>query len=85
MKFGMISHSVFIQDLNCHLVNKVYLAGQKLSLADIMFYYALRDLLSDMMPQDKEMYINVSRWFRQVIKVCEQLYAVVCCNKESSL
>jgi len=57
---------VLFQDLNNHLSNKTYFIGLKLSLADVMLYYALHSLLSDMMPQEREMYINVSRWFHQV-------------------
>ncbi|XP_031553210.1 eukaryotic translation elongation factor 1 epsilon-1-like isoform X2 [Actinia tenebrosa] len=55
-----------LQDFNCHLANKIYLVGNKLSLADVILYYALHGIIKHMMPQEKEMYTNISRWFNQV-------------------
>lgn len=52
-----------LKDLNSYLEDKVYLAGHNPTLADILLYYGLHRLIVDLTVQEKEKYLNVSRWF----------------------
>ncbi|OXB84562.1 UNVERIFIED_CONTAM: hypothetical protein H355_008038 [Colinus virginianus] len=54
------------QDLNAHLEDKVYLAGNSFTLADILMYYGLHHVMVDLTVQEKETYLNVSRWFNHI-------------------
>ena len=44
----------------------VYLVGCQLTLADIMLYYGLHPVMSELTVHEKEQLINLSRWFNQV-------------------
>lgn len=52
-----------LKDLNSYLEDKVYLAGHSITLADILLYYGLHRFIVDLTVQEKEKYLNVSRWF----------------------
>ncbi|KAM6349431.1 eukaryotic translation elongation factor 1 epsilon-1 isoform 1-T1 [Podargus strigoides] len=54
------------KDLNIHLEDKVYLAGNIFTLADILMYYGLHHVMVDLTVQEKEKYLNVSRWFNHI-------------------
>ncbi|XP_053570704.1 eukaryotic translation elongation factor 1 epsilon-1 [Bombina bombina] len=55
-----------LKDLNLYLEDKVYLAGNKITLADVLIYYGLHPTIADLSVQEKEIYINVSRWFSHI-------------------
>uniref|UniRef100_A0A8B9U6J5 Eukaryotic translation elongation factor 1 epsilon-1 n=1 Tax=Anas zonorhyncha TaxID=75864 RepID=A0A8B9U6J5_9AVES len=55
-----------LKDLNTHLEDKVYLAGNSFTLADILMYYGLHHVMVDLTVQEKEKYLNVSRWFNHI-------------------
>ncbi|KAM6976498.1 eukaryotic translation elongation factor 1 epsilon-1 [Aplochiton taeniatus] len=55
-----------LKDLNHYLEDKVYLAGNHFSLADALMYYGIHPLIVDLAVQDKERYVNVTRWFDHV-------------------
>ncbi|KAM4705471.1 eukaryotic translation elongation factor 1 epsilon-1 [Rhinophrynus dorsalis] len=55
-----------LKDLNSYLEDKVYLAGNLITLADILVYYGLHPAIADLSIQEKETYINVSRWFNHI-------------------
>ncbi|XP_068090722.1 eukaryotic translation elongation factor 1 epsilon-1-like [Hyperolius riggenbachi] len=55
-----------LKDLNCYLEDRVYMAGNKFTLADILIYYGLHPFFVDLSFQEKETYINVSRWFSHI-------------------
>lgn len=55
-----------LKDLNMHLEDKVYLAGSIFTLADILMYYGLHHIMVDLTVQEKEKYLNVSRWFNHI-------------------
>ncbi|NXO01148.1 MCA3 factor, partial [Rhinopomastus cyanomelas] len=55
-----------LKDLNIHLEDKVYLAGNSFTLADILMYYGLHHIMVDLTVQEKEKYLNVSRWFNHI-------------------
>lgn len=46
--------------------DKVYLAGNQLTLADILMYYGIHPILLDLTVQEKEQYVNVARWFDHI-------------------
>ncbi|XP_069007601.1 eukaryotic translation elongation factor 1 epsilon-1 [Embiotoca jacksoni] len=52
-----------LKDLNLYLQDKVYLAGNQCTLADVLMYYGIHPLLVDLAIQEKEQYVNVTRWF----------------------
>ncbi|KGL81179.1 Eukaryotic translation elongation factor 1 epsilon-1, partial [Tinamus guttatus] len=57
---------VILKDLNMYLEDKVYLAGNNFTLADILMYYGLHSIMADLTVQEKEKYLNVSRWFNHI-------------------
>uniref|UniRef100_H3AZW5 Eukaryotic translation elongation factor 1 epsilon 1 n=1 Tax=Latimeria chalumnae TaxID=7897 RepID=H3AZW5_LATCH len=54
------------QDLNRYLEDKVYLAGNSFTLADILMYYGLHPIIAELTIQEKEKHVNVSRWFNHI-------------------
>ncbi|XP_023600860.1 eukaryotic translation elongation factor 1 epsilon-1 isoform X2 [Myotis lucifugus] len=54
---------ILLKDLNSYLEDKVYLTGYNFTLADIVLYYGLHRFIVDLTVQEKEKYLNVSRWF----------------------
>ncbi|XP_074127359.1 eukaryotic translation elongation factor 1 epsilon-1 [Sminthopsis crassicaudata] len=55
-----------LKDLNSYLEDKVYLTGNNFTLADILLYYGLHRFIVDLTFQEKEKYLNVSRWFSHI-------------------
>uniref|UniRef100_A0A8C4T537 Eukaryotic translation elongation factor 1 epsilon 1 n=1 Tax=Erpetoichthys calabaricus TaxID=27687 RepID=A0A8C4T537_ERPCA len=55
-----------LRDLNEYLEDKVYFGGDFLSLADILMYYGLHSCMVDLTVQDREKFVNVSRWFSHI-------------------
>ncbi|XP_056155697.1 eukaryotic translation elongation factor 1 epsilon-1 [Lampris incognitus] len=55
-----------LKELNLYLQDKVYLAGNQFTLADILMYYGIHPLIVDLAIQEKEKYANVTRWFDHV-------------------
>ncbi|XP_043921356.1 eukaryotic translation elongation factor 1 epsilon-1 [Protopterus annectens] len=55
-----------LKDLNQYLEDKVYLAGHNMTLADILMYYGLHPIMVGFTVQEKERYLNVSRWFNHI-------------------
>ncbi|KAJ8413224.1 hypothetical protein AAFF_G00092200 [Aldrovandia affinis] len=55
-----------LKDLNQYLEDKVYLAGNNFTLADTLMYYGIHRIVVDLAVQEKEKYVNVSRWFDHV-------------------
>ncbi|KAG1654952.1 Eukaryotic translation elongation factor 1 epsilon-1 [Nymphon striatum] len=53
----------YVQDLNTYLANKVYVAGNQFTIADILLYYTLHDYCKTLSFQEKQSVMNVSRWF----------------------
>ncbi|KAG5268889.1 hypothetical protein AALO_G00217590 [Alosa alosa] len=52
-----------LKDLNTYLEDKVYLAGNHITIADPLMYYGLHPVIMDLAVMDKEKYLNVTRWF----------------------
>ncbi|XP_067424461.1 eukaryotic translation elongation factor 1 epsilon-1 isoform X1 [Emydura macquarii macquarii] len=57
---------IILKDLNLYLEDKVYLARNNFTLADILMYYGLHQIIADLTVQEKEKYLNVSRWFNHI-------------------
>ncbi|XP_041045074.1 eukaryotic translation elongation factor 1 epsilon-1 [Carcharodon carcharias] len=55
-----------LKELNCYLEDKVYLAGNSLTLADIMVYNGLHHIVAELTHEEREKYMNVSRWFNHI-------------------
>ncbi|XP_064409485.1 eukaryotic translation elongation factor 1 epsilon-1 [Latimeria chalumnae] len=55
-----------LKDLNRYLEDKVYLAGNSFTLADILMYYGLHPIIAELTIQEKEKHVNVSRWFNHI-------------------
>lgn len=54
---------MILKDLDSYLEDKVYLAGNQISIADPLLYYGLHHIIVDLAVQEKEKYLNVTRWF----------------------
>ncbi|XP_076017252.1 eukaryotic translation elongation factor 1 epsilon-1 [Genypterus blacodes] len=52
--------------LNLYLQDKVYLAGNHFTLADILMYYGLHPLMVKFAIQEKEQYVNLTRWLDHI-------------------
>uniref|UniRef100_A0A8D0L5Q7 Eukaryotic translation elongation factor 1 epsilon-1 n=1 Tax=Sphenodon punctatus TaxID=8508 RepID=A0A8D0L5Q7_SPHPU len=57
---------IILKDLNLYLEDKVYVTGNNFTLADILMYYGLHSIIADLTVQEKEKYLNVSRWFNHI-------------------
>uniref|UniRef100_T2MI91 Eukaryotic translation elongation factor 1 epsilon-1 n=1 Tax=Hydra vulgaris TaxID=6087 RepID=T2MI91_HYDVU len=55
-----------LKDLNKHLESRAYIAGYKLTLADIFLYIYIHKEYKSVSFAEKENFMNVSRWFNQV-------------------
>ncbi|XP_018533129.1 eukaryotic translation elongation factor 1 epsilon-1 [Lates calcarifer] len=55
-----------LKDLNIYLQDKAYLAKNQFTLADILMYYGIQPLIVDLAIQEKEQYVNVTRWFDHI-------------------
>ncbi|XP_019865367.1 eukaryotic translation elongation factor 1 epsilon-1 [Aethina tumida] len=54
-------------ELNSVLATKTFIASvSKLTIADVLLYYILYNLIESLAYLDKEKYIHVSRWFNNV-------------------
>lgn len=53
--------------LECNIERSTYVAGNVLTVIDILLYYALHDFMSKITPQQMTTtYMNLSRWFSHV-------------------
>ncbi|KAM9436311.1 eukaryotic translation elongation factor 1 epsilon-1 [Clarias gariepinus] len=57
---------IILRELNQHLVDKVYLAGNSITLADALMYYGIHHIVMELAVQQKEKYLNVTRWFDHI-------------------
>ncbi|XP_067887089.1 eukaryotic translation elongation factor 1 epsilon-1 [Heterodontus francisci] len=57
---------MILKELNCYLEDKVYMAGNSFTLADIMVYNGLHPIMAGLTHEEREKYINVSRWFNHI-------------------
>ncbi|XP_061660799.1 eukaryotic translation elongation factor 1 epsilon-1 isoform X1 [Syngnathoides biaculeatus] len=55
-----------LKDLNLYLQDKVCLAGNHFTLADVLMYNGIHPLIVDLTFQEKEQYMNVTRWFDHI-------------------
>ncbi|XP_077480894.1 eukaryotic translation elongation factor 1 epsilon-1 [Stigmatopora argus] len=55
-----------LKDLNLYLQDKVCMAGNHLTLADVLIYNGIHPLIVDLTFQEKEQYNNVTRWFDHI-------------------
>lgn len=52
--------------LNENLSNKSFLAGESLTAADVLLFHGIHGVYSEMTFQEKDKFIHLSRWFRNV-------------------
>ncbi|KAL7840910.1 hypothetical protein AOLI_G00262330 [Acnodon oligacanthus] len=57
---------VILKELNQYLEDKVYLAGNSFTLADALMYYGIHHIIMDLAVQEKERFLNVTRWFDHI-------------------
>ncbi|XP_062841595.1 eukaryotic translation elongation factor 1 epsilon-1 [Trichomycterus rosablanca] len=57
---------VILKELNQYLEDKVYMAGNRFTLADALMYYGIHSIIMELTVQDKEKYLNVTRWFDHI-------------------
>ncbi|KAK2583023.1 hypothetical protein KPH14_009066 [Odynerus spinipes] len=55
-----------LKELNAVLSNNTYLSGTKQTIADIVLYYTLYKIMSELSHQEKAQYVHVSRWFDNI-------------------
>lgn len=55
--------TVLLKELNHFLSEFSYLVGNNLTIADLAVYYTIHDIINAMSPNEKEIYLNISRWF----------------------
>lgn len=52
-----------LNELNNYLLTRSYLVDHNLTLADLVMFYFLHNLMKSLSPIEKENYLNLSRWF----------------------
>ncbi|KAL0279170.1 UNVERIFIED_CONTAM: hypothetical protein PYX00_000779 [Menopon gallinae] len=55
-----------LKELNGYLSDKVYFMGSKLTPVDVLLYLFIHDAMVALSFQEKESYLNVSRWFNHI-------------------
>ncbi|XP_019731130.1 eukaryotic translation elongation factor 1 epsilon-1 isoform X1 [Hippocampus comes] len=55
-----------LKDLDLYLQDKVCMAGNHFTLADVLMYNGIHPLIMDLTFQEKERYMNVTRWFDHI-------------------
>jgi len=55
-----------LKELNAYLADKVYFVAWRLTLADILMFHSLHPLYNGLTFQEKEKFINLSRWFKNI-------------------
>nr|XP_061809767.1 eukaryotic translation elongation factor 1 epsilon-1-like [Nerophis lumbriciformis] len=55
-----------LKDLNLYLQDKVCMAGNHFTLADVLIYNGIHPIIVDLTFQEKEQYMNVTRWFDHI-------------------
>lgn len=70
MSFLLILDAACLE-LSSYLKVRSYLIGQSISLADLVVFYAIYDIMKHLTPQEKENYLHLSRWFDHLQQVPE--------------
>ncbi|OWF38075.1 eukaryotic translation elongation factor 1 epsilon-1-like isoform X2 [Mizuhopecten yessoensis] len=55
-----------LKELNHYLADKVYIMGSCLTLADILLYNGLIEIMGGLTFYEKETFMNLSRWFDNI-------------------
>ncbi|XP_008305743.1 eukaryotic translation elongation factor 1 epsilon-1 [Cynoglossus semilaevis] len=55
-----------LKDLNLYLQDKTFMAENQFTLADILMYYGIHPIILDLAMQEKEQFMNVTRWFDHI-------------------
>lgn len=55
-----------LKDLDAYLQDKVYMAGNQFTIADVFIYHGIHPLIVDSAVQEREQYSNVTRWFDHI-------------------
>lgn len=63
-------------ELNGYLETRSYLVGQSMSISDFVVFLCIADVYKQLSPNDKENYLNLSRWFDHLQTFIQQNVAV---------
>nr|CAD7448083.1 unnamed protein product [Timema bartmani] len=55
-----------LKELNTVLATRSYFVGNTQTLADIVIYYSLYNVMESLSYQEKEQHLHVSRWFNNI-------------------
>ncbi|XP_044738217.1 eukaryotic translation elongation factor 1 epsilon-1 [Chrysoperla carnea] len=55
-----------LPELNIILEARTYIVSTRLTIGDIILYYALNSVMKNLNPYEKAQYLNVSRWFDNI-------------------
>ncbi|CAH1774274.1 unnamed protein product [Owenia fusiformis] len=58
--------SSVLKELNSYLSSRTFLVGSSVTLADLLMFYGLHSVYSDLSYFDKQRYMHLSRWFRMM-------------------
>ncbi|XP_017771882.1 PREDICTED: eukaryotic translation elongation factor 1 epsilon-1 [Nicrophorus vespilloides] len=53
----------YLSEINEFLTTRTYFVAQTLTIADVLLYYILYNVMENLTYLEKEKYINLSRWF----------------------
>ncbi|XP_074640235.1 eukaryotic translation elongation factor 1 epsilon-1-like [Tubulanus polymorphus] len=60
-----IPHDI-LKELNGYLADRTFFIGHQISLADIVLFYGLHNVMGHLTFFDKQKYMHLSRWFQQM-------------------
>ncbi|XP_070555643.1 eukaryotic translation elongation factor 1 epsilon-1-like [Ptychodera flava] len=55
-----------LKELNFYLRDRVYMSGNQFTIADLLLYYGLHSIVSQLTMQERQKFMNLSRWFDNV-------------------
>lgn len=60
-----------LKDINATLAERTFIAGNFLSLADVVLYHLLFGTMSNLTFQEKEQFMHLSRWYSNLQQNCD--------------
>ncbi|XP_039277178.1 eukaryotic translation elongation factor 1 epsilon-1 isoform X2 [Nilaparvata lugens] len=78
LQTAVVSSNI-LKELNNCLSRRTYIASNRKTVADIVIFFSLWNVIASLTFQEKEKYLNLSRWFNniqndeKIVDMCKQI------------